>query len=122
MSFASITDGLSNTIFYCEDAGRPNRYGSQRQLVSGSWGGGAWSDEASEFGLNGCTPHATTVDIRPGLKAINCTNNGEPYSFHTAGVNTGLCDGSVRFIRESIDIRTFARMITAQGGEVISDN
>jgi prepilin-type processing-associated H-X9-DG protein len=53
---------------------------------------------------------------------MNCTNDGEPYSFHTAGCNFGMCDGSVRFIRESISIRTFARLVTANGGEVIGND
>ena len=53
---------------------------------------------------------------------MNCTNNGEPYSFHSGGVVVGMCDGSARFIRDSIDIRQFARMVTAQGGEVITEN
>ena len=120
MSWAAVTDGLSNTIFYVEDAGRPNRYLTGRVQISGTWGGSAWADEASEFGLHGCTPSAT-ADIRPGLKPMNCTNNGEPYSFHTGGCNHGMCDGSVRFIRESIPIRTYARLITANGGEVVPD-
>ena len=118
MTWASVTDGLSNTIFYCEDAGRPDRYLAGRRLVSGTFPGAAWADEASEFGLQGCTP---PNDTRPGRQAINCTNNGEPYSFHPTGINVGLCDGSVRFIRESISIRTFARLVTAQAGEVIGD-
>jgi prepilin-type N-terminal cleavage/methylation domain-containing protein/prepilin-type processing-associated H-X9-DG protein len=121
MSWAGVTDGLSNTIFYCEDAGRPDLYLAGRKLASSNTvGGSAWCDEASEFGLHGCTPSATN-DIRPGLQAINCVNNGEPYAFHTNGINIGLCDGSVRFIRETIDIRTFARMVTAQAGEIISN-
>ena len=77
--------------------------------------GAAWCDEAAEFGFQGCTP---PNDSRPGLQVMNCTNNGEPYSFHSGGINVGLCDGSVRFLRESMDIRMFARMVTAQGGEV----
>jgi prepilin-type N-terminal cleavage/methylation domain-containing protein len=120
MAFASIPDGLSNTIFYVEDAGRPNRYVSGKRLVStNSVGGSAWCDEAAEITLHGCQgTNGQTI----GTQAMNCTNSGEAYSFHTAGINVGLCDGSVRFLRESIDIRTFARMVTAQGGEVISEN
>jgi prepilin-type N-terminal cleavage/methylation domain-containing protein/prepilin-type processing-associated H-X9-DG protein len=120
LSWAGVTDGLSNTIFYCEDAGRPQIYVIGKQLIGGTVGGSAWCDEASEFGLHGCTP-SSTADIRPGLRAINCVNNGEPYAFHTNGINVGMCDGSVRFIRETIDIRTFARMVTAQAGEIVSN-
>jgi prepilin-type processing-associated H-X9-DG protein len=114
-----VTDGLSNTIFYVEDAGRPNLHLTGKTLVStNSVGGSAWSDEASEITFHGCNlPGGSTV----GRTVMNCTNNGEPYSFHTNGINVGLCDGSVRYIRESIAIRTFARLVTAQGGEVVGD-
>ncbi|MCI0377317.1 MAG: DUF1559 domain-containing protein [Gemmataceae bacterium] len=120
MRFASILDGLSNSLSYVEDAGRPNRYLSGRVQIAGAWTGSAWADSESEYGLHGCTPSATK-DIRPGRVAINCTNNGEPYAFHTGGINIGLFDGSVRFISETVNIRTFARLVTAQAGEVIND-
>lgn len=117
MSWSSVTDGLSNTLFYVEDAGRPNGWRANRRISSNgsTVPGAAWCDEAAEFGFQGCTP---PNDTRPGLQVMNCTNNGEPYSFHSGGINVGLCDGSVRFLRESMDIRMFARMVTAQGGEV----
>lgn len=120
MRWASVTDGLSNTIFYEEDAGRPDAYISGGKKITNRWAGSGWADEANEFGLNGCTP-STTSDIRPGKTAINCTNNGEPYAFHPAGINVGLCDGSVRFISNNVPIRTFANLVTAQGGETIGD-
>jgi prepilin-type processing-associated H-X9-DG protein len=120
MNWAGVTDGLSNTIFYSEDAGRPEAYLTGKKKISGTWAGAAWSDSENEYGLHGCTPSAT-ADVRPGPQPMNCTNNGEPYSFHTGGCNFGMCDGSVRFIRESITIRVFARLVTAQAGEVIGD-
>ncbi|HVL11031.1 MAG TPA: DUF1559 domain-containing protein, partial [Gemmata sp.] len=121
MSWSGVTDGLSNTLFYCEDAGRPVGWRANRRISSSGAviSGSAWCDEASEFGFQGCTP---PNDTRPGLQAVNCTNNGEPYAFHTSGVNVGLCDGSVRFISETIDVRTFSRLVTAQAGEVVSLN
>jgi len=120
MTWTMVSDGLSNTLFYCEDAGRSAGYrANRRKSATGTVVGASWADEASEWQFQGCTP---TGDTRPGLVAINCTNNGEPYGFHSGGVVTGLCDGSARFIRDSINIRTFARLITAQGGEVIGDD
>lgn len=120
MRWASVTDGLSNTIFYTEDAGRPDAWrASWRKTTSGATiGGSAWADEASEFGLQGCTP---PNDTRPGLQALNCTNNGEFYSFHSAGCNFTMCDGSVRFISSNIPIRTIARLVTASAGETLSE-
>jgi len=118
MNWASVTDGLSNTIFYIEDAGRNDEYVARKRLTGANAVGGAWSDEAAEFGFQGCTP---PNDTRPGLTVMNCTNDGEPYSFHPGGINVGMCDGSVRFIAETISIRNFARLITAQGGEVATN-
>lgn len=117
MTWSSVSDGLSNTLFYSEDAGRPTEYVGGRRQSATTASGSAWADEASEWGFQGCTP---PNDTRPGLTAINCTNDGEPYSFHSGGINVGMCDGSVRFLRESIDVRTFARLVTAQGGEVFN--
>jgi prepilin-type N-terminal cleavage/methylation domain-containing protein/prepilin-type processing-associated H-X9-DG protein len=121
MTWNVVSDGLSSTLFYCEDAGRPAGYRANRRKSStgATVGGAAWSDEASEWGFQGCTP---PNDTRPGLQAINCTNNGEPYSFHSGGINVGMCDGSVRFLSEGIDVRTFARLVTAQAGEVVNLN
>jgi prepilin-type N-terminal cleavage/methylation domain-containing protein/prepilin-type processing-associated H-X9-DG protein len=40
-------------------------------------------------------------------------------SFHTGGVNTAFADGSVRFIRDSIDIVTWRALGTRSGGETV---
>ncbi len=44
-----------------------------------------------------------------------------PRSFHTAGVNVGLGDGSVRFVRDSVDIVTFQRLGNRRDRQVIGD-
>jgi prepilin-type N-terminal cleavage/methylation domain-containing protein/prepilin-type processing-associated H-X9-DG protein len=43
-------------------------------------------------------------------------------SRHPGGANTAFCDGSVRFIKSSIDPRTWAAIGTINGGEVISSD
>jgi len=113
-SFASITDGLSNTLFYVECAARPDRYNAGKLVSSNSVGASAWADSENEIGLDGCNDTFGT----PGTRPMNCTNSGEPYAFHTGGMNVCLVDGSVRFVRESVPIRTFAAMVTARAGEV----
>ncbi|HZT83161.1 MAG TPA: DUF1559 domain-containing protein [Gemmataceae bacterium] len=40
-------------------------------------------------------------------------------SLHTAGANFVMADGSVHFIRDSIDYRVYVALSTIQGGEVI---
>ncbi|MBN9519729.1 DUF1559 domain-containing protein [bacterium] len=42
-------------------------------------------------------------------------------SRHTGGVNVWLCDGSVRFVRDSIDFPTWRNLATRAGGEVLGD-
>lgn len=39
-------------------------------------------------------------------------------SFHTNGANWVLCDGSVRFIAQSVDMNILANMATIAGNEV----
>jgi prepilin-type processing-associated H-X9-DG protein len=40
-------------------------------------------------------------------------------SKHTNGVNVALCDGSVRFVRNTIDIATWRALGTRDGGEIL---
>jgi prepilin-type processing-associated H-X9-DG protein len=41
-------------------------------------------------------------------------------SRHTGGANFGLADGSVRFIRDSIDRTVYSNLGTRNGGEVVT--
>jgi prepilin-type processing-associated H-X9-DG protein len=42
-------------------------------------------------------------------------------SYHPGGVNLALCDGSVRFVSETIDVRTWREMGSRNGGEIIEE-
>ena len=125
---AQISDGLSNTILATEDANRPEYWvkGKREQSLvpisfpDGGPGvavGGVWADHQKGFGLEGTSPDGLTV---VGPCAINCNNSFEVYSFHSGGANASMADGSVRFLRESIDIRTLAALCTRAGDEVVS--
>ncbi|HMF17537.1 MAG TPA: DUF1559 domain-containing protein, partial [Gemmataceae bacterium] len=113
----AITDGTSNTILLTEDAGRPRewlagRTGPREDLLGCGWGG-----FNNPLTIQGATPDG---QARPGPCAINCTNDGELYSFHPKGANAVFADGSVRFLRAEISIQVLAALITRAGGEVVS--
>ena len=42
-------------------------------------------------------------------------------SLHAGGVNVALCDGSVRFVTNSIDWLVWQALGTSQGGEVVGN-
>jgi prepilin-type processing-associated H-X9-DG protein len=43
-------------------------------------------------------------------------------SFHPGGVNVGLCDGSVRFVGETISLAVWQALATPRGGESFSND
>jgi type II secretory pathway pseudopilin PulG len=113
---SDITDGTSNTISICEDAGRPRLWRGRRQQSSNSVSGAAWADRDSEYLTHGYTADGANS---PGPCPINCTNDNEIYSFHPAGAMCLACDGSVRLIAPAVEIRVIGRLITRGAGETI---
>jgi prepilin-type N-terminal cleavage/methylation domain-containing protein/prepilin-type processing-associated H-X9-DG protein len=112
----SIKDGASSTILIGEDAGRSEFY------ISGGAQGvptvlkeGGWADPNAPFSIDGANPDGSI----PGPCPLNCSNNSEFYSFHTNGASAVFADGSVQFMRQSMDLCTLAALTTRNGGEVI---
>jgi prepilin-type N-terminal cleavage/methylation domain-containing protein/prepilin-type processing-associated H-X9-DG protein len=61
---------------------------------------------------------------RGGYDCINAANNfglASARSNHDGGVNLLLCDGSVRFVSDSISLATWQALATRAGGEVVED-
>lgn len=127
---AQITDGLSNTLFMTEDAGRPVHYNSRGRgpdnvdpgggnlpVVNGRVQGAGWADTSSSIPVHGFTADGLTV---PGPCAVNCTNNNEAFSFHPGIIIGVLCDGSTHVVRENITLQQYSEFVTRAGGEVIS--
>jgi prepilin-type processing-associated H-X9-DG protein len=118
--FADITDSTAQTMLITEDAGRPQLWHAGQLVPDESLKCGAWSDGGGcNFVLKGSSPNGVT---QPGPCAMNCTNQQGIYSFHPGGANALFADGSVRFLKASIDIRIIARLVTMAGGEVVSDS
>jgi prepilin-type N-terminal cleavage/methylation domain-containing protein len=52
---------------------------------------------------------------------INHTNQAQPFSFHSNVVGISLCDGSARFISESISLDVFLNLLLRDDGQPIGD-
>ena len=114
--FSDITDGLSNTTWVAEDAGRPTPYKGDFARASGSnTSGSAWADPENSYTLHGYTPDCVTS---PEKCAINCCNRNEIFAFHPGGAHCIMGDASVRFLAKGTDIRIVARLVTKAGGEI----
>jgi prepilin-type N-terminal cleavage/methylation domain-containing protein len=118
LRLADVRDGLSNTTWIQEDAGRPQLYRTARIKVIGSTVSGAgWANRDNEFILHGYTPDGVTSS---GPCAVNCSNNNEIYGFHPGGAHALMGDASVRLLTEDMPIRVVARLLTRQAREPVS--
>jgi prepilin-type N-terminal cleavage/methylation domain-containing protein/prepilin-type processing-associated H-X9-DG protein len=61
-------------------------------------------------------PNMRSCIFPPG-RIMNTAN-----SYHPGGVNVGLCDGSVRFVKQTIGLQTWRALGSENGGEVISSD
>ncbi|MBO0699054.1 MAG: DUF1559 domain-containing protein [Zavarzinella sp.] len=114
-SFASITDGTSNTLLAGERYSKDPTYTSSQLLEDTR--GWAWCNWNSGQDLLGDTSYP--INSKASTTGVNKrrTNFG---SGHPGGANFVLCDGSVRFLRDSIDIVTLQRASIIDDGNVIT--
>ena len=110
VGISSITDGTSNTILLGEWA-----YGKLDVFDQQQW---HWMP-----GYNaGDATFTTLYPLNPELKcsnsgnAFNSTWTGAAGSFHPGGANFALCDGSVRYIKDSINLMPYDKGSCAPTG------
>jgi prepilin-type N-terminal cleavage/methylation domain-containing protein/prepilin-type processing-associated H-X9-DG protein len=127
VTFADFTDGLSNTMLMSEVimARGDTDYDIRGDMMN--------DDRPCTQFMTLNTPN-TGTDVSPYCNQNTypanppCTNSGSQFahkaarSRHPGGVNVLLGDGSVRFIRNSIDLVTWRALGTMNGGEVIPGN
>lgn len=129
---SEVTDGLSNTLMAVECAGRPSLFQLNRLVPDGTtpktWSGtasvsrpfptgGVWASHLKGFLVDGAQPNGNTA-IRPGVCAVNCSNDNEIYAFHSGGANVLRADGSVQFVSASVPIEQLAAWVSRNGGEI----
>ncbi len=149
---AECTDGLSNTIAIGEDAGRDPRFlspytegyydpnGDVRPVLGLGPAGGLtparrywrWAEPDTSYGVSGQPNNKyrpmyeqVSWSLPPGplgTAGNNAGANDELFSFHPGGVNCLFGDGSVHFIKESINVVTLRSLVTLKGGEVVSSD
>ncbi len=140
---SEVTDGLSNTIAVIECAGRDERFVSQffegqYAVVRGQGpAGGAtarhrfwrWADPGAAFGTSGQpnnkgfpTNEGTMWPTTSATAGNQAGQNEEPFSYHPGGVNALFGDGSVRFIKDTINLAAFRSILTLSGGEAVSSD
>ena len=113
-----ITDGTSNTIavgesnYGIEDylwSSGPNAGQPRKGLAAWAWGYPGYSMASTLFGQN--NHDDTSLSIIDRLQSFR--------SDHTGGVNYTFGDGSVRFLRDSVQLPAYQALGSANGGEVI---
>ncbi len=125
VKFGEVVDGLSNTLCFVELAGKQKWYFRGRPHPGTTFGNGLglnsfygdWNVARHARGLSGAD---ITNPGQVGCSAINVFNENNPYSFHTGGVQSVRGDGSVFFMSDTVDIITFAAVVSRNGGEVVT--
>jgi prepilin-type N-terminal cleavage/methylation domain-containing protein/prepilin-type processing-associated H-X9-DG protein len=130
-SLAEITDGSSNTLCLMEirQPPSPSTTALDRR-------GRIWNDDSACYQVSTLlTPNSSAPDYSacvnnsaPNMPCINGGTSGTvtlsyymgSRSLHPGGVNGSLCDGSVRFFKNSINLRVWQALSTEASGEVIS--
>src|SRR5262249_33278379 len=62
-----------------------------------------------------------TFEIRPGPARYTALGWRAARSRHSGGVNLALCDGSVRFVSDTIALSVWRGLATRAGGEALQD-
>jgi prepilin-type processing-associated H-X9-DG protein len=120
-----ITDGTENTLMVAEIIVSPDVTGHDvrgRMYNPARQGSSLFTTHFTPNNL--ATPD--TLEYCQSIHMAPCTAtttniNLTSRSYHTNGVNTLLCDGSVRFVSDSVNAATWTDLGTRGGNEVLGD-
>ena len=130
--YAGVSDGLSNTVFasekspYLADASWVGIIPGYRHFAynafasAGTGGAGVSYDYPGSLLSSHSGPSLYEVPqvIHPPNSPLGHTD--EFYSLHPGGANALIGDGSVRFVKQSINLLTWQALSSRANGEVIS--
>jgi prepilin-type N-terminal cleavage/methylation domain-containing protein/prepilin-type processing-associated H-X9-DG protein len=97
---SDIPDGTSNTLVVAEDSAFP------------VWSNGQWISGLNIFDQKYAINY---LPLDPRMV------EDEMRSAHPGGANAALCDGSSRFLSETMDLKTLKAILTRAGGETVGD-
>jgi prepilin-type N-terminal cleavage/methylation domain-containing protein/prepilin-type processing-associated H-X9-DG protein len=127
----AMRDGTSNTLSFAEVI-NPDPSTTAINGQTADHRGDIYNDDFNCAQFETYTPpNATLPDqmnsycIYPYQTNPPCISGTAPYlnaarSYHSGGLNAALCDGSVRFFKNTININVWRALSTMKGGEVIS--
>lgn len=132
VSYAAVTDGLSNTVVasektpYLADASWVGivpgyRHFAYNAFASAGTGGlGVNYDYPASLlaSHSGPSLYESPVVIHPPNSPLGHTD--EFYAIHPGGANVLMGDGSVRFVKQSVNLITWQALSSRANGEVIS--
>jgi hypothetical protein len=104
---SAVSGGNARRVYAWAD---PDAFGNGFSGPSNSTGSKVAKINNNASPVGGPTTCSWTVN--------NCGPNDEPFSFHTGGVTGVMGDGSVRFIRDSIDAVVLKYAIGASDGQI----
>jgi prepilin-type N-terminal cleavage/methylation domain-containing protein/prepilin-type processing-associated H-X9-DG protein len=132
--FAAITDGTSNTMAMLEMRQAPSPNGNPPAIDRRAR---LWNDDSMNYQVSAHMPPNSAVpdlgvcvnDLTQALPCTVDTNSADSLTWymgarsrHPGGINTLFCDGSVRYIKNTIALNVFQSLATMNRGEVVSSD